>query len=285
MNNNWQNTYEQAFIQLMQTPTGKDLAYKCYIDWDITKACIRFESSAEWTAVKTLIQKFSIGNGKALDLGAGNGISSYALARMGFDVYAVEPNHSPLVGYNAISKMIHETSLTINCVVSTGEQLPFNDRSFSLVYCRQVLHHATNLDQMLRNVSRVLKPDGIFIATREHVVDDHLSLDIFLKNHALYEYSVKENAYKLDEYITAIRENGLITIKIIGPWESAINFYPSTKEERKQTLVDKIKPIVGPASQLIQYIPYIDSVYRKYLELSDRTPGRMYSITAQKKSI
>ena len=44
-----------------------------------------------------------------------------------------------------------------------AEDLPFGDSEFGIVYSHGVLHHTENIKAALREVRRVLKPDGIFI--------------------------------------------------------------------------------------------------------------------------
>jgi len=46
--------------------------------------------------------------------------------------------------------------------VGAGEQLPFADNSFDYVSCCDVLEHVQDVDAVLDEISRVLKPDGLF---------------------------------------------------------------------------------------------------------------------------
>jgi len=48
-------------------------------------------------------------------------------------------------------------------VTYDGYELPFPDRSFPLVYSYQVLEHVRKPELALREVARVLEPDGLFI--------------------------------------------------------------------------------------------------------------------------
>lgn len=278
------NPYEQSFIELMQTPEGQALAHQCYIDWDITDTCKRFEASEEWQAVKKFLQKYRSPGSMVLDLGAGNGIGSYALAMMDYTVFAVEPNPGELVGHAAILKMSRATQLNIHCITAFGECLPFESETFSLVYCRQVLHHARSLEAMLDEISRVLKKDGLLLATREHVIDDAESLDAFIKNHPLEKYAVDEWAYRLDQYISVIQMSELKLIRTLTPWASVINYYPSTEKQRKKHLADKFMQMFGHTGRFVRYIPFVDRIYRQYLGLNDHTPGRMYTFIARKES-
>ncbi len=69
-----------------------------------------------------------------------------------------------------------------------GKVIPFNDESFDLITCFMVLHHVPteNLDVILNNAFRVMKPGGMLII-REHNAEgnDHLLLDTL---HEYYDY-------------------------------------------------------------------------------------------------
>ena len=67
-----------------------------------------------------------------------------------------------------------EAKLDITVIENRGERLPSADKSFDLVYARQMLHHADDLRALCKEVSRVLKPRGLFIATREHVIANEI---------------------------------------------------------------------------------------------------------------
>ena len=53
--------------------------------------------------------------------------------------------------------------LEIEYTVGAGEQLPFPDESFDIAYCCDVLEHVDDLDRVLAETSRVLKPGGIYL--------------------------------------------------------------------------------------------------------------------------
>src|SRR6266542_3674307 len=110
--------------------------------------------------------------GRALDIGAGRGITSYALAREGWRANALEPDASAVVGAEAIRALAKETGVEIEVTQEWGERLPFDDASFDLVIARSTLHHARDLRELCREAARVLRPGGAFIAAREHQSSD-----------------------------------------------------------------------------------------------------------------
>jgi 2-polyprenyl-6-hydroxyphenyl methylase/3-demethylubiquinone-9 3-methyltransferase len=56
-----------------------------------------------------------------------------------------------------------ENSLRINYKIGTGEELPFENNSFDVVLCCDVLEHVRDLPKVISEISRVLKNRGIFI--------------------------------------------------------------------------------------------------------------------------
>jgi SAM-dependent methyltransferase len=54
-----------------------------------------------------------------------------------------------------------------------GERLPFADNSFDCVVCFEVLEHVFNVDDILIELSRVLKPKGHFLVTLPFVWEEH----------------------------------------------------------------------------------------------------------------
>ena len=271
---------EQSIITLMQTPYGKELAHNCYYDWNVVNACARFNESEEWQAVTSLLRKLTLHGTEVLDLGAGNGIASYSLAKLGYSVTAIEPDPSDLVGYGAIKEMSESTKSSINILSSVGEHLPFSDDYFSLVYTRQVLHHADNLGRMLKEISRVLKPKGILIATREHVIDDQKSLEIFLDRHPLHIYTRSEWAYTESEYIEQMRSANLKTQYVIHPWDSVINHFPITNGELNKKMEFHMRKYFGILGMLIIHLPSINKIYRAIKSYRDSTPGRVFTFVA-----
>ena len=100
-------------------------------------------------------------NGKtALDVGSGGGLLAEEFARLGFRVTGIDPSAESVEAarVHAVSE-----SLDIEYTVGAGEQLPFPDESFDIAYCCDVLEHVDDLDRVLAETSRVLKPGGVYL--------------------------------------------------------------------------------------------------------------------------
>jgi SAM-dependent methyltransferase len=264
-----QFTWEDAVIWLKNQPDQAELVQACFYDDPLIAAAKRFYKSTEWQSVKEYLPETP---GKALDLGAGRGIASYALIKDGWDVTALEPDPSNMVGSGAIRALALEAKLDIKVEENWGESLPFPDTTFDLVHGRQVLHHARDLNKLCCEAARVLKPGGIFIATREHVISKSEDLPLFLEAHPLHKLYGGEHAYLLDEYLTAIRNGGLDLTKILNPYQSNINLYPETINSLKKNLAQRFRL---PSFLMSNFL-------LTQLGARIKTPGRIYTFVALK---
>jgi len=89
-----------------------------------------------------------------LDLGCGDGV----FAETTFDskiLVGLDPWHQPL-------KSAKKTTSYIYHINGMGSQLPFPNDYFSTIISNSVLEHIPDLDPVLLEVSRVLKPGGAF---------------------------------------------------------------------------------------------------------------------------
>lgn len=233
-------SWEAAVEWLKAQPDQVDLVRACFFDDPLIGAAQRYHASAEWAGVQELI---GIGPGRVLDVGAGRGMSSYALARDGWTVTALEPDPSAVIGAGAIRELAAAADLTIEVVEEWGEALPFPDGSFDLVYGRQVLHHARDLPRLCAEMSRVLRPGGSFLATREHVIFKDGDLAVFLAEHPLHRLYGGEHAYRLSAYRRAIESAGIRLTRVMNPWASDINLHPRTIAEVARLIHERVRVI------------------------------------------
>lgn len=262
-------SWEQAVETLRQDPQSAELVRHCFYDDPVAAAAARFSDTSEWRETSRILPK----PGRALDLGAGRGIASYALARNGWQVTALEPDPSNIVGAGAIRVLAANCGLAIDVVEDWGEELPFRDGSFDLVYCRAVLHHARNLGSLCNEVARVLRPGGRFLAVREHVISRQEDLQAFLEGHPLHKLYGGENAYLLKEYLGRIRDAGLVIERVLGPHSSEINIFPESIAGLKRRIASRLH---------LPQSSWIPDAALRMLDWFSNAPGRHYSFLAVK---
>lgn len=275
--------WEQSVQWLRSQPDKRDLVIASYYDDPLIQAARRYCGSDEWNAILSYLP--SPAGSRALDVGAGRGIASYALAKRGFQVTALEPDSSALVGAEAIRSLAREEHLAIDVVEELSEQLPFDDEQFDLVFCRAVLHHTRDLQAACREFFRVLKPGGVFIAVREHVLSDPADLEKFLNLHPLHAMYGGENAFVLKHYVNSIDKAGFTLDSVLAPLRSPINLAPYTTRSFKLELAKRASSgsvHVERALSTVLNVPGIWPLARILIELIDRRPGRLYSFVAHR---
>jgi SAM-dependent methyltransferase len=268
-------TWEDAVRWLREQPDQQALVRDCYFDDPLLGAAERYWRSEEWQAVRELLPP---PGGAALDLGAGNGIASYALARDGWQVTALEPDPSSLVGAGAIRTLASESGMDITVLQEWGESIPAADDSFDLVFARQVLHHARDLPQLCREAARVLRRGGTLLAIRDHVVDHPRQLEEFFARHPLHSRYGGENAYPLQGYREALRSAGFRIRREFGPLDSQVNLSPYTPRSLGELLRRRLARI--PGGGLVGSIagsPFIVAVALRIASAVYRPPGRMHA--------
>jgi 2-polyprenyl-6-hydroxyphenyl methylase/3-demethylubiquinone-9 3-methyltransferase len=95
-----------------------------------------------------------------LDLGCAGGFMAEALARRGAHVTGIDPAADAIDAARAHAR---ESGLRIGYDVGVGEALPYESASFDAVVCVDVLEHVADLNKVLSEVARTLRPGGLFL--------------------------------------------------------------------------------------------------------------------------
>ena len=286
---NWEET-----IRYFQSREDcREMMLNTYLDQDLIGNANRFAQSEEFQASLELI-KFYQPEGKVIaDVGAGTGIASIAFANAGFQVFAIEPDASQITGRGAISILKKHFNLNnLEILDGYGERLPLSDQSVDIVYIRQAVHHARDIDQFAADCSRILKPGGMVIAVREHVIFNERDKSQFLSVHPMHSHYGGENAYTIEQYQSSFNNADLKTEKIMKHFDSPINYFPRTKSELDQLPEITRMSIDQRAVALFGFLGKITLVkllYRNYIYFriggpfdERRIPGRMYSFIFRK---
>jgi 2-polyprenyl-6-hydroxyphenyl methylase/3-demethylubiquinone-9 3-methyltransferase len=97
---------------------------------------------------------------EVLDLGCAGGFMAEAMAARGANVTGIDPAAEAIAAARAHARAGGQR---IGYDVGVGEALPYGDASFDAVVCVDVLEHVADLDQVMAQVARVLRPGGLFL--------------------------------------------------------------------------------------------------------------------------
>lgn len=151
---------------------------------------------------------------RVLDLGAGSCTTSLILSRETFvrEIVAADlstqrmqqmmPHTQAIFGGQPDKLDLRE--------INMNDELPLESDSFDLVLMDAALHHSRNIWLTLREIRRILKPQGYFVAQREHYVSPLTAGYSFRKLLQTDEVQsgVSENAYLKSQYNYYLRATG-----------------------------------------------------------------------------
>lgn len=269
-------TWEEAVKWYIAQPDNHALARAAYLD-DPVAAARRYAESAEFAEIKTYLPSTP---GRALDLGAGNGILSYALSQAGWDVTAIEPDPSDFIGAGAIRKMATETGADIEVIEAFGEDLPLETANYDVVMARQVLHHANDLGAFCKEMSRLSQNGATIITLRDHVISGPEQMEAFLEGHELHHLYGGEHAYTTNAYRSALEEAGLDVQHELNSFESVINYDPRSAVDIRREISKRFGPLRSIVSLGLRFLPF--GLLAKALSKLDRRPGRHVSFVCRK---
>ena len=106
-------------------------------------------------------QRVSLERKIILDCGCGNGAQTYEFLKSGGSIFAADIEFSNLKNFSDVLQHKQSTSaLPVQC---DGARLPLPSNSVDVVLCYEVLEHVPDESRQLREIHRVLKPQGELI--------------------------------------------------------------------------------------------------------------------------
>lgn len=146
-----------------------------YSNYDEDSRLLQRHGSVEFLTTMRYIEKYIKPGDRVIEIGAGTGRYSHALARQGYTVDAVE-----LIGHN-IEVFRKNTLPSENITITQGNALDlssFQDSTYDITLLLGPLYHLYSIEdkrQALREAIRVTKPGGIVFAA--YVISDGCLLD------------------------------------------------------------------------------------------------------------
>ncbi|HIH51955.1 MAG TPA: class I SAM-dependent methyltransferase [Nanoarchaeota archaeon] len=178
----------------------KIFLYNLYFNSEIRKPIQR----VLFSPIKYWVRGTRIRKGeRILDNGSGTGQFLYELGKLGLDTYGLEPGAFEDKGIESKNLKIKKGFL---------KQGLFEKKFFDLITLNHVLEHVNNPKEVLTEINRLLKGDGLFIVG---VPNTHsLARKIFKKTRLAYDLPRHLINYSDKNLINFLKKNGFKIVKV-----------------------------------------------------------------------
>lgn len=146
---------------------SEDLAYFLRVEKN------RYEEYGDW--MRDFYKYDSFKNHKLLEVGFGQGTDLVQYAKGGAECYGVDITQRH---FDLASKNFQVRGLKANLFLEDASNIHFEDNFFDRVVSFGVLHHTPDIDDCVKEVHRVLKPNKEFIISLYH-------------KHSFFTYTIK----------------------------------------------------------------------------------------------
>ena len=147
----------------------------------------------------------------ALDVATGTGHTAFALAPHVRQVIAADITPQML---DEGRKLKDEWRIdNVEFRLADAHGLPFADATFDIVACRRAAHHFTDISAALREMRRVLKPDGRWVIDDRSVPEDDFADATMNRLDWLHDHS-HVRQYRPSEWERMLRAAGLVIVAV-----------------------------------------------------------------------
>jgi SAM-dependent methyltransferase len=190
---------------------------------------------AFWAYREALLDFIGPGVGSAIEIGCGEGRVSRVLKQLGYRVTATDP-------VAAMVEASQEVDSADDYAICGANSLPFDTGNFDLAMAYNVLMDIDDIHAALREIRRVMKPDGTLFVSLVHPFRDRGRFDgpqpdaTFMMEDSYYGRRRFDGEEKLND----------LRMHFAG-WSQPLQNYMAAFEQEKLAIVSLREPVPSPA--------------------------------------
>lgn len=146
-------------------------------------------------------------NLRILELGADSCWATWQIAGYGHKIVGLDINHH----LKLRDFWLKEKKIYFDCIQGEMADLPFENETFDLVFASEAIHHSQNLQKVVEEIKRVLKPGSNFYFIREPMRGDFSRKNFGVEQKAV---GISENLFTLKEWEKTFQIAGFKNLKI-----------------------------------------------------------------------
>lgn len=202
---------------------------------------------------------------RALDVGSGSGGISIAFVKNNIETVNFDTERK----YTIVSqRWAEENGVELNQMLASGEEMPFKDESFDIILCSDVIEHVERPENLVREISRMLKKGGILYVTCPNKMSPRL---IWEDNHYFLPLIVLLPRKLADIYVRATNRGEKTEVIFLPTYSKLIKMFKKVGIELHSfELENKINEF--RKSSLYKKFPGIINFYSKHVYLKWISP-------------
>jgi ubiquinone/menaquinone biosynthesis C-methylase UbiE len=122
------------------------------------------------------LDKIDFHNKKVLEIGLGQGADSMQIINRGAIYYGIDLTEESVRRVKERFSLFNKPYQEVQ--VANAENIPYADNSFDIVYSHGVIHHSPNIENIVQEIHRVLKPGGqaVIMLYHKNSYNYHISI-------------------------------------------------------------------------------------------------------------
>ncbi|HZH66419.1 MAG TPA: class I SAM-dependent methyltransferase [Flavisolibacter sp.] len=200
------------------------------------------------------LDKIDFKNKDVLEIGIGQAADSAQIVKRGANYYGIDLTETSIKRIKDRFKLSNLPYKEIQ--VANAEKIPYPDNFFDMVYSHGVIHHSPNIEKIVEEIHRVLKPGGtaIIMLYHKNSFNYHVSISIFrrigLSLLMIFPFLSRviqkitgEDAERINEHRKNIRKEGLSYLNmknfIHRSTDGPLNIYSSVWNAKTASILFK----------------------------------------------